>query len=308
MQILLKSAAMAVFIAAVVLGLAVGVIAPMLPPVAAGPEVDMRKEVRLAPGRALEVRNARGDVHVRVQDVKDIQATARLRVYSRQRGAAQQARAYAAAAIHAAPSPDDPDCAVITSDTANRPDALEAYVDYHIIAPRGVEVRVTSRNGNISLSGPLGSVRVRGCNNDVRVRDARGHVDVRTSNGRIRVVNARAGATLVTLNGNIYAHMRGGTLEAETTNGLIVAHVRDTAVQACRLTSRNGGITVALKDGCDAEVDAATEFGTIRADIPLAGKTEARGLRVLKTSPPAPSTRLELGTLNGNITIARSGP
>ena len=108
------------------------------------------------------------------------------------------------------------------------------------------------------------------------------------------------------MNGSIYATVADGGLRATTANGNIVATLVKPAVKTCDLTAMNGGITLLMAADCSAEVDASTGRGTVRSELPVTAPTGQTKRRELRGRIGAGETRLNLNSLNGNISIARS--
>lgn len=146
-------------------------------------------------------------------------------------------------------------------------------VAYTIELPLGVDVRGTTSNGEVDLSGV-------------------GTVDVSTSNGRIELEEVTGRITVSTSNGRIEgSELRGDGITAKTSNGSIELEL-DTP-QDVRANTSNGAITLRVPDG-DYEIVAETSNGGRNITVP---------------SNPNGAFLLDLGTSNGAITVDRAmGP
>src|SRR5690606_5266227 len=108
-----------------------------------------------------------------------------------------------------------------------------------------------------------------------------------------------------TVNGNVYTHMLGGSLWASTTNGAIVTRILQPEVARCNLSSLNGGITVSLAEGCSARMDASTERGIVRSDVPVRYTEGGNRRRHLRGDIGDGRTMVSMETVNGSIWIMR---
>ena len=302
MKRLLRSVVTAGLIAVAVQCFAIGVLAPNLPRMVGRPDVEVERVLTLPAAKTLCLNNQDGSVQVRAQAVDKINVQARIMAYGRHAADVEVARIYVDSLIRA-----ETDGAVlrITTEPQERPDPIDLRVNYDILVPVGTDIRVEGSNGNVWISKDCGCVSVLGRNADIDITEPRGAVLAQSTNGRIRIVDAPDGATIQTVNGNVYAHMLGGSLRAATTNGAIVARVLDPRVEACTLSSQNGGITLVMADECSASVEAVTDRGTIRSDLPLDATGEEPKRKHLQGTIGAGHTKVNMDTLNGNIWIAR---
>jgi len=280
----------------------VGILAGNLPRVAGRPDVRERREFDLPSADLLRLNNADGSVYVRARGMDGVHVQATISAYLSPREDQGIAQDYVASLVNA--TLEDATLEVVT-EPGERPDAVDLRVDYAILVPLGTDVSIEGANGNVWVSKGCGRVSVMGRNTDIEVVEPGGAVMAESTNGRIRVMDAPEGATIRTVNGNVYAHMLGGALEATTTNGAIVAHVLESDVEACDLSSRNGGITLIMHEGCSAQVEAVTERGTVKSDLPVDSAAGVRRRRHLRGTIGKGDTMLRMDTLNGNIWIAR---
>ncbi len=302
MKVILRSLATALLLAALVLTFTIRVAAPGLPRVVGAPEVERVQRFSWNDVNQLRLANLNGRVRVVTQPGSQADAEAYLRIYGLKRGLEQAARDCAASLFTVA---QEGGLVSLATEPNPLPDALDIYVDYIVRVPEGADVDIQNGSGNVSVSRGVGGVHIAACNADITVQEPQGQTHIQTLNGRIRLDGARADATLNTVNGNVYVYMQGGGLDAETTNGAVVAHLLAPDAAPCRLTSRNGGITVALQEGVSAQINARTDFGEIRCDLPLDASSGEGKRRTLMGRIGEGQRALELTALNGNIWITR---
>ena len=302
MSLALRSILTACLIAAVVLCFSIGVLASNLPRVVGGPDVHETRDLRLPSARGLHLINEDGSTQIYTHPVDEITVQASIMVYNRAHVDDTVLQNFVKSLVTVNPLGDS---LRIVTEPDERPDNIDLRVDYVIKAPPGTDITVESSNGNVWIAKSCGSVEVKGRNADIEIAGPQGAVDAQSTNGRIRVLDAPEGARIKTVNGNIYAHMLGGFLEAATTNGAIVARVLDPNVAQCTLSSQNGGITVLVAENCTASVDAVTDRGTVKSDLPLDVTCGMQKNRHLKGTIGAGHTILKIDTLNGNIWIAK---
>ena len=302
---LLRSLATALLVAGLVLAFTIRVVARGLPRVVGAPAVAEERECAWPGTPTLRLRSTDGTVRVFSHSGDEVLAEVRIRVYERESDRREESRSYAEGLVAVRESEG---VLEVTSEPGDRPDFLEVYVDYVLRVPRGTALDIESSNGNVWIAQGCGGVRVRGGNADIVVTGPSGEVDVETVNGRIRLDDAPEGGRLRTVNGHIYAHVLGGGLMADTTNGAVVVHLLTPQVDACELTTRNGGITVTLQEGCPVTVDAHAKHGVVRSDFPVDTSQGLQRRRQLRGTIGAGGTRLVLQTLNGNVWIAKGRP
>jgi hypothetical protein len=106
-------------------------------------------------------------------------------------------------------------------------------VRYHVKAPKGAVVNVTSTNGVIALTGLGGKVTAHTTNGLVSGRMMTGGVDAHTTNGAVNVDMASVGTQRIALH---------------TTNGGVSLSLPDTAKADIDASCTNGGINVSALD------------------------------------------------------------
>ncbi len=301
----LKSLATATVGAAAILAFFVGVVAPNVRAPVVGSPIHQETRQLVSPAApAFHLVAEDGSVRVRTHRRDAIEVQAEVTVYSHRREveAVMDRELDGLLALE-----EGEDRVVLVSEREPRPEGIDIFVDYTVFVPQGTDLDVVSANGNVWVARGSGNVSVRGRNTDIEILEPRGTVFARSTNGRIRVLDAQADTDLETVNGNVYAHMQGGALNANTINGAIVTRLFNADVSACDLVTQNGGITVVLETEFDAQIDARTARGSVRADAPFTPENGLAQRRQLRAGYGEGGTELSLETLNGNIRVVRSG-
>lgn len=160
----------------------------------------------------------------------------------------------------------------------------DTQVTFAVQVPESVDFIGRSTNGNVTVEGVETRVDVSSTNGDVLV-DGGSEVQARTTNGSVRIRS-------------------NGYASARTTNGEIRADLPGflSASGPWRFSTTNGGITLRLPSGVNAEIDASTTNGRIRSDFPLtvSGTIDRRHIRGTMGSG---GPMIELETTNGEIAI-----
>lgn len=294
--------ALAALIVAVVQSFTIGVIAPKLPRVVGPPDVVRSKNFRVSKAAAFRLNNADGAVMIESHNADDIVILATIHAYTQDESDNAAAERYVDSLVVVNVEPDR---VVLTTEPGDRPDFLDLRVDYAVVVPTGTDVTVDGANGNVKIAKGCGEVAVYGGNTDIDITRPLGGVIAKSTNGRIRVYDASHDATIETVNGNVYTHMQGGSLWATTTNGAIVTRVLKPDVARCNLSSLNGGITLTLAQGCSARMDASTDRGIVRSDLPVRYTEGGNRRRHVRGDIGDGRTKVSMETVNGSIWIMR---
>lgn len=144
-------------------------------------------------------------------------------------------------------------------------------VSYRVSVPRRNDLDLSSRNGGITINGVTGRVEFDTTNGGVRLVDLGGSVRGSTHNGGL----------MVTLGGQRWD---GEGLDVETTNG---------------------GVTLSIPDGYNAELETRTRNGGFRTDYPITLQGELTSRDGLHTTLGAGGAPIRVRTSNGGLRIAR---
>ncbi len=144
-------------------------------------------------------------------------------------------------------------------------------VSYRINVPLKTDLDLNAHNGGITITGVNGNVRFDTTNGGVRLTDLAGHVNGSTRNGGLTV----------NLSGSRWD---GEGLDVETSNG---------------------GVTVAVPDGYNAQLETRTVNGGFRSDIPLTIQGELTSNRGISTTLGSGGPMVRVRTTNGGLKIGR---
>jgi hypothetical protein len=144
-------------------------------------------------------------------------------------------------------------------------------VSYRISVPRRTDLQLNASNGGISIAGVAGTIRFDTTNGGVRLADLAGSVTGRTRNGGLRVA----------LGGSQWD---GEGLDVETSNG---------------------GVTLAIPEQYNAQLETRTVNGGFRFDYPLTLTGELTPRRGISTTLGAGGAPVRVRTTNGGLRIER---
>jgi hypothetical protein len=144
-------------------------------------------------------------------------------------------------------------------------------VSYRIQVPRATNLDLNANNGGISIRGVNGTIRFDTTNGGVRLANLAGDVRGGTRNGGLTVE----------LDGNRWD---GAGLDVETTNG---------------------GVTLAIPDGYNADLTTSTSNGGFRTDFPITVQGELSPRRGLSTTLGSGGPPVRVRTTNGGLRINR---
>ncbi len=165
---------------------------------------------------------------------------------------------------------------------------IRVSVYYEVKVPEGINLgKIKSVNGDVTLSGPLGSVKALTTNGRIELEGASGRINLSTTNGAIEASDIR------------------GVLEAGTTNGSIFLGL-DTLEDEVKAKTVNGSITLRFKSGrIDADLEARTVNGKVHLDFPVTFKTIMKSKHSLEGQIGQGGVGISLRTVNGSIKITK---
>jgi DUF4097 and DUF4098 domain-containing protein YvlB len=198
-------------------------------------------------------------------------------------------------------------------------------VDYTITIPTWMAVNVDGTGTDIVLDGVGGDVNIETTRGDIRVRGGSGFISVKSVQGSITIERAKGRIEAQTVNDSVHIADSSGDLTAGTTNGSIVldridsanldastvngtiafdGQIRDRG--SYRLTTHNGGVSMAIPDKVNATLRVRTYGGSFRSTFPLKLDDQDRQNRFTLTLGDG-SARIELESFNGSIALRRPG-
>jgi DUF4097 and DUF4098 domain-containing protein YvlB len=144
-------------------------------------------------------------------------------------------------------------------------------VSYRINVPRQNDLDLKANNGGVTITGVSGNIRFDTNNGGVRLSELGGLVRGETHNGGLNVVLAGK-------------QWNGQGLDVETTNG---------------------GVTLEIPDGYNAELETRTVNGGFRTDYPLTIQGELSFQRGVTTTLGSGGAPVRVRTTNGGLKINR---
>jgi DUF4097 and DUF4098 domain-containing protein YvlB len=182
-----------------------------------------------------------------------------------------------------------------------------------VAIPRISNLQATSGDGSISVENISGKVGLDTQDGSVRAVRLVGDIRVRSGDGTIRLEKVEGNLDLETVDGRIELDAKPTILRSKTGDGSIQLNVApDTTMTGdWEVTSGDGSITMTLPSGFNAELDAETGDGSVRASHPGIRSEENTGdrderrerRRVLRTTMGQGGKVLRVRTSDGTVRI-----
>jgi hypothetical protein len=176
---------------------------------------------------------------------------------------------------------------------------------YTITMPRGLRLRATTGNGELSVERAGSDVELSTGNGGIRVGQTDGRVSASTGNGDLEVESARGPVRASSGNGRIFVSTSAGPVSATTGNGDIDVRMGTlTNAGDMSFTSGSGAVRVTLPPDFNGDVDASTGNGDLRTDfaIKLIGRLDPQHMRGTIGSG---GRTIHLQTGNGRLEIRK---
>jgi hypothetical protein len=178
-------------------------------------------------------------------------------------------------------------------------------VKYTVAMPRGLRLRASTGNGDLSVERAGSEVELHTGNGGIHIGQTEGRVNAATGNGDLEVESARGPVRASTGNGRVFVATSAGPVSVSTGNGDI--DVRMQSVRAdgdMSFVSGSGAVRVTLPSDFNGDVDASTGNGELRTDfeIKLIGRLDPQHMRGTIGSG---GRMLRLQTGNGRLEIRK---
>ena len=150
-----------------------------------------------------------------------------------------------------------------------------------VAVPRNININATSGDGSIRAEAIEGHLVLNTTDGSVTGTRLGGDIQIRSGDGTIRLDHATGKIDLETTDGSIGIEAQPSVLRLRTGDGSIRANIEpDTKMtDNWELTTSDGNVTVTLPGLFNAELDAETSDGTVRANHPLLPGAEDRPTR-----------------------------
>jgi DUF4097 and DUF4098 domain-containing protein YvlB len=206
-----------------------------------------------------------------------------------------------------------------------------ARIDYHVRVPVATEVRLLSKSGAVDVRGVArgllcevasGRAEVRDCAGEVTVQSRSGSVQVERVQGKLRVESRSGRVRVRAVDGALAVESRSGSVEVSEVAGDAQIMARSGSISmehmGARLKARShagsvrfrgavrgdmdieahaGSITFAVDPAALFFIDAVSDVGSVRSDLPPRRKGGA---------PPEGGPKVRLRTRAGSIRITRA--
>lgn len=178
---------------------------------------------------------------------------------------------------------------------------------FDIQTPGAYGVRLTSRNGSISIAGLEGEAILDTTNGRLTAVDHVGDVNATTSNGRVTLERVEGAMVARTSNGRVRLIDVNGSVDVDTSNGGVTVELAESADGPVRIDTSNGGVKLVLSPVFAGQLVLDTSNGGISYDV-------ARNVR--RVSASKHHATLQIGddgptsivsTNNGSIDVEFAG-
>lgn len=135
----------------------------------------------------------------------------------------------------------------------------------------------------------------------------RSDLQLTASNGGVRITGVHGDLRFTTRNGGVRLHEVGGTVRGRTTNGGVQVSLGGERWDGTGLDveTTNGGVTLALPAGYNAQVQTATVNGSIRSEHDMTVQGDLTSRRRLDATLGSGGPLLRLTTKNGGVRLTR---
>ena len=139
-----------------------------------------------------------------------------------------------------------------------------------VTLPKGVRLRATTGNGDVTVEKASNDVDITSGNGDVRISLTAGQVNASTGNGELEINGATGPVKANTGNGRVYVTTSSGPVTVHTGNGEIDVKMKTLLNSSdMQFVTGNGSVTVALPSNFNGEIDASTGNGEFRSDFEI---------------------------------------
>jgi hypothetical protein len=150
-----------------------------------------------------------------------------------------------------------------------------------VSVPRDVNVHARSGDGSISIERVNGRIELRTGDGSIRAAEIAGDVAIHSGDGSVTVSDAEGRLDVDTADGGVTVSGRLKGLRIRTGDGSITyrAEPDSRMEEDWDITTGDGGVTVYLPKGFNAQIDAHTGDGSIRNDLQIESAAATRGER-----------------------------
>jgi DUF4097 and DUF4098 domain-containing protein YvlB len=182
---------------------------------------------------------------------------------------------------------------------------VNVRVDFTVLIPRSMRLRLTTGNGEISIDKAGADVLASTGNGRVSIGETTGSVEVSTGNGDVQVEAASGPVRVSTGNGQVFIATSSGPVWATSGNGDVIARMKTLSRESSmNFTTGSGSVRVTLPADFNGTIDASTGNGSLNSEfeISIMGRLDPRHLRGT-IGKGGPTLRLQTG--NGNVELRK---
>ncbi len=169
------------------------------------------------------------------------------------------------------------------------------------------EVQVQAGGGKVMSTGPSTQGRA-SWSVSYRIRVPRQNdLDLSANNGGISIVEVAGTIRFDTTNGGVRLSDVGGDVRGATRNGGVAIALggRQWDGTGLDVETRNGGVTLSIPDGYNADLTTRTVNGGFRTEFPLTLQGELTARNGISTTLGAGGAPVSVRTTNGGVRINR---
>ena len=171
----------------------------------------------------------------------------------------------------------------------------------------GQQVRVMIGNGKVTAEGP-GGLRHEGWSVEYRINvPHKNDLSLNSVNGGISIKNVSGNMKFDTQNGGVSLADIGGAVRGSTSNGGVTVMLSGSRWEGEGLDvqTTNGGVTLAIPENYNAQLEARTQNGGLSANYPLTITGELSTRRGISTTLGSGGPTVRVSTTNGGLKIGR---
>lgn len=180
-----------------------------------------------------------------------------------------------------------------------------AEADFTVEVPRGVNVRLASGSGEVTVNGVTGEVHAASGSGSVRVGSGASQVRAASGSGSVTVDGALGAVQASTGSGTVRITTARGPVTASTGSGSIdVSMASVPGNDDLKFSTGSGSVTLRLPSDFSASVHATTGSGDFESDFPMTldGRMSRHNLRATIGSG---GRALRISTGSGDVRILR---
>lgn len=153
-------------------------------------------------------------------------------------------------------------------ESAFNPDEIDGYIDLDIIVPVKMVFNVSTLEGDTYIKDAQAPLRINSQKGSITLVNPHNSVDVQTQiKGNIALYNPHGRIKAETNSGNIAIFEAQSSVIADTQNGNISMIAKEVpSTSTIKLTTVSGNIMLHLPADVNADVQAATKYGTVTSD------------------------------------------